>query len=203
MNMTNDMIRTDILGMPNVPQINAPYSTSRKGGFELSVNWQDRIDEVGYRLGVNYSYWDQRVTRHTNQSADWWSPTFDNIGERWMHPVYRYALATDGLYGDWNDMYNSMLNAPRNMALGSVALVDLNGDGRVNDYYDERTGHHTAHSIWCYLGRGLERIRRRTLLPGATHVSGAMPSHCGVSKALCGTTDSTLSKMRILPVTRT
>lgn len=32
MNMTDEMIRTDILGMPNVPQINAPFSTSRKGG---------------------------------------------------------------------------------------------------------------------------------------------------------------------------
>lgn len=177
MNMTNDMIRTDILGMPNVPQINAPYSTSRKGGFELSVNWQDRIDQVGYRLGVNYSYWDQRQTRHTNQSADWWSPTFDNIGKRWMHPVYNIGLATNGLYGDWNDMYNSMLNAPRNMALGTVALVDLNGDGSVNDYYTLNVpGTTPLTQFGVTLGADWKGFDVELFFQGATHVSGAMPS---------------------------
>ena len=49
MNMTAEMLQTDILGMPNVPQIIAPFVTQRKDGFEVSLNWMDKIGEVGYR----------------------------------------------------------------------------------------------------------------------------------------------------------
>ena len=140
MDMTDDMIRVDILGMPNTPKINAPYTTSRKGGFEVSLNWQDKIGKVGYRVGVNYSYWDERVTRHSSSDSDWWTPTFDNIGKRpyvtnGESITYPYGLKTNGLHGSWQNMYNSLLHANNNMTLGTPALVDLNGDGRVNDYY--------------------------------------------------------------------
>lgn len=177
MNMTPDMIRTDILGMPNIPKINAPYTTSRKGGFEMSLNWEDKIDQVGYRVGLNYSYWDERQTRHTNQSADWWSPTFDSIGKRWMHPVYRLGLKTDGKFGDWNDMYNSFINATRNHTLGTVRLVDLNGDGRVNDYYVFNVpGTTPLTQFGVTLGADWKGFDFELFLQGATHVSGAMPS---------------------------
>jgi len=177
MNMTNEMIRTDILGMPNIPQINAPFSTSRKGGYEFSINWQDRIDQVGYRLGVNYSFWDERQTRHTGQSSDYWSPTFDDIGGRWMHPVYPYGLKTDGKYGDWNDMYNLMLHASRNMTTGTVALVDLNGDGRVNDYYFFNVpGTTPLTQFGVTLGADWKGFDFEVFFQGATNVSGAMPS---------------------------
>lgn len=106
MDMTDDMIRVDILGMPNTPKINAPYTTSRKGGFEVSLNWQDKIGKVGYRVGVNYSYWDERVTRHSSSDSDWWTPTFDNIGKRpyvtnGESITYPYGLKTNGLHGSW------------------------------------------------------------------------------------------------------
>lgn len=177
MNMTDDMIRSDILGMPNIPKINAPYATSRRGGIEVSVNWQDKIDKMGYRLGLNYSYWDERQTRHTNKDSDWWSPTFDNIGKRWMHPVYPFGLKTNGKYGNWDDMYNSMLNAPRNMTLGTVALVDLNGDGRVNDYYVLNVpGTTPLTQFGVTLGADWNGFDFEIFLQGATNVSGAMPS---------------------------
>lgn len=177
MNMTPDMIRTDILGMPNIPKINAPYTTSRKGGFEMSLNWEDKIDQVGYRLGLNYSYWDERQTRHTTQSSDWWSPTFDFIGKRQMHPVYQLGLKTDGKFGDWNDMYNSFINATRNHTLGTVRLVDLNGDGRVNDYYVFNVpGTTPLTQFGVTLGANWKGFDFEVFLQGATHVSGAMPS---------------------------
>ena len=75
MNMTADMLQTDILGMPNIPQINAPFVTKRKGGFEVSLNWNDKIGKVGYRVGLNYSFWDEVYTRHTDVDSWWYSPT--------------------------------------------------------------------------------------------------------------------------------
>lgn len=177
MNMTDEMIRTDILGMPNVPQINAPFSTSRKGGVEVSINWNDKIGKVGYRAGLNYSYWDERVTRHTTKSSDWWSPTFDNIGKRWMHPVYVLGVKSDGLFGDWNDMYNSFLHSTRNRTLGTIRLVDTNGDGRETDYYVLNVpGTVPLTQFGITLGADWNGFDFEVFLQGATLVSGAMPS---------------------------
>ena len=47
-----------------------PGIIDKKGGFEVSLNWQDKIGKVGYRVGVNYSYWDERVTRHSSSDSD-------------------------------------------------------------------------------------------------------------------------------------
>ena len=182
MDMTDDMIRVDILGMPNTPKINAPYTTSRKGGFEVSLNWQDKIGKVGYRVGVNYSYWDERVTRHSSSDSDWWTPTFDNIGKRpyvtnGESITYPYGLKTNGLHGSWQNMYNSLLHANNNMTLGTPALVDLNGDGRVNDYYVFNAEGSTPHTQFgVTLGADWNGFDLELFFQGATGARGAMPS---------------------------
>ena len=177
MNMTADMLRTDILGMPNVPQINAPFETRRKGGFEFSLNWQDKIGEVGYRVGVNYSFWDEVFTRHTDENSDWYSPTFDRIGRRWMVPVYKYGVATDGLNASWDEMYNSLIHATRGYAPGTVKVMDLNGDGRVNDYHVINKGGNTPLTQYgLTLGADWKGFDFELFFQGATNVSGYMPS---------------------------
>lgn len=179
MNMTDDMIRTDILGLPNVPKINAPFTTSRKGGIEISLNWQDRIGKVGYRLGVNYSYWDERVTRHTDISSDYYYDCFDNIGKRSMHPVYQLALLTGGLYGSWEQMYNSMLHSTRNVAPGTPIMVDKNGDGIVSlgDYENLNVPGTTPLTQYgVTLGADWNGFDIELFFQGAANVSGAMPS---------------------------
>lgn len=148
-----------------------------KGGVEVSLNWNDKIGKVGYRAGLNYSYWDERVTRHTTKSSDWWSPTFDNIGKRWMHPVYVLGVKSDGLFGDWNDMYNSFLHSTRNRTLGTIRLVDTNGDGRETDYYVLNVpGTVPLTQFGITLGADWNGFDFEVFLQGATLVSGAMPS---------------------------
>ena len=178
MEMTADMIRTDILGAPNTPKINAPFTTSRKGGFEFSVNWQDKIGQVDYRIGLNYSYWDERVVRHSDVSSDWWTPTFDNIGKRpYKGLVYPYGLKTNGLYGSWSEMYHSMLHGSRNMTLGTPILEDLNGDGLTNDYYVFNAEGSTPHTqAGLTLGAAWKGFDIELFFQGATGVTGAMPS---------------------------
>lgn len=177
MNMTSDMLRTDILGMPNVPQINAPFVTARKGGFEFSLNWQDKIGKVGYRIGVNYSFWDQRYTRHTDKDSWWYSPTFDTIGKRVMVPVYWYALKTDGYFSSWDDLYHSMANSTRGYAPGTIKTVDLNGDGRINDYYLPNGGGNTPLTQYgITLGADYKGFDLELFFQGAENVTGYMPS---------------------------
>ena len=177
MNMTAEMLRTDILGMPNIPQINAPFVTKRKGGFEVSLNWNDKIGKVGYRVGLNYSFWDEVYTRHTTENSDWYSPTFDRIGKRYMVPVYKYAVKSDGLHANWADMYNSLLHATRGYAPGTIKTVDLNGDGRINDYYLPNMGGNTPLTQYgITLGADYKGFDLELFFQGATNVTGYMPS---------------------------
>lgn len=179
MNMTTDMIRPDILGMPNIPKINAPFATSKKGGIEFSLNWQDKIGKVGYRIGVNYTHWDEVVVRHTDESTDYYYECLDNIGKRALHDVYQMGLKTDGLFGSWQDMYNSMLHSTRNLSPGSVRMVDINGDGIVSlgDYYNlDVAGSTPLDQFGITLGADWNGFDFEVFFQGATNVSGAMPS---------------------------
>ncbi len=178
-NMTADMIRADILGMPNIPKINSPYVTSKKGGFEVSLNWRDKIGQVGYRIGGNYSFWDERVVRHTDQSMSYYYVGRDNIGKRAMHNVYQTGYITDGLYGSWDQMYNSMLHGARNPNLGTFVIQDMNGDGviGVGDQYNLNTPGSTPLAQYgITLGADWKGFDIELFFQGATNVSGAMPS---------------------------
>lgn len=177
--MAPDMIRPDILGMPNMPKINSPYVTSKKGGFEISLNWRDKIGQVGYRIGGNYSYWDERVVRHTDQDFDYYYNGRDNIGKRKMHPVYQIGYVSNGLYGSWDQMYNSMLHGARNPYLGTFAINDMNGDGvvGVGDQYNYNTPGTTPLAQYgITLGANWKGFDIELFFQGATNVSGAMPS---------------------------
>lgn len=178
-NMTADMIRSDILGMPNIPQINAPYVTSKKGGFEVSLNWQDKIGKVAYRVGVNYSHWDERVVRHTDQDMSYYYNGRNNIGNRAMHPVYQAGYITNGLYGSWDQMYNSMLHGARNPNLGTFVISDMNGDGVIGagDQYNLNTpGTTPLDQYGITLGANWHGFDIELFFQGASNVSGAMPS---------------------------
>ena len=178
MNMTTDMLRTDILGMPNIPKINAPYVTTRKGGYEISLNWMDKIGQVGYRVGVNYSFWDEIVTRHTSESTFNRTPFFDTIGQRDMHATYWYYNPNkDKLFGNWQDMYWSFLHTSKNYAPGTIQLIDSNGDGRAgNDYKaNEKASTTPLTQFGITLGADWKGFDLELFFQGATNVYGAMP----------------------------
>ena len=179
-NMTADMIRSDILGMPTIPKINAPFVTSKKGGFEVSLNWQDKIGKVGYRVGVNYSHWDERVVRHTDQKFNYYYNGRNNIGRRNMHPVYKAGFITNGLVGSWDQLYNSPMYGKTNINLGTFAIRDMNGDGVLSyggDVYDlNKPGTTPLDQFGVTLGADWKGFDIELFFQGATNVSGAMPS---------------------------
>lgn len=179
MNMTTDMIRTDILGMPNIPQINAPYVTNKKGGVEISINWQDKIGDFGYKLGVTYSHWDQITTKHTEKSSDWYSKSWDTAGTRYEFAgvTYGLGLKTDGLYKSWEEIYNSMISYNRAFAPGTVKLVDLNGDGYADDYYVTNSPGNVPLTQYGFtIGGSYKGFELEVFFQGATDVTGTMTS---------------------------
>ena len=178
MNMTTDMLRTDILGMPNIPQINAPFVTARKGGFEISLNWQDKIGKVGYRAGVNYSFWDERMTRHTTESNNYYSPWMDWVGKRTMQNTYTYYYPTSGLHTSWDEMYHSFLHASRTHTLGTLKVNDVNGDGSwgYDRVWNNQGGSVPLTQYGITLGADYMGFDLELFFQGATNVTGAMPS---------------------------
>lgn len=177
MDMTTEMIRTDIIGMPNIPKINAPYVTNKKGGVEVSVNWQDKIGEFGYKLGVTYSYWDRVTTRHTDKSTDWYSKTFDTIGKRteYSNATYNIGFKTNGLYSSYEEIYNSMISYNRAYAPGTVKLVDTNGDGYADDYYTTNAPGSVPLTQYGFtVGGSYKGFELELFFQGATDVTGTM-----------------------------
>ena len=179
MDMNQDEIRTDILGMPNTPQINAPFETNRKGGYEVSLKWNDKIGEIGYNLGFNWSHWDERVTRHTGKSNNYFYSRRQNLGLRSLHQTYGSTYVTNGLYGSFDQMYNSMLHPSRNMTPGTFILQDINGDGRVGsgDYiYQNEPGRTPLTQYGINLGVSYKGFSLGAFLQGATQIKGTMPN---------------------------
>ena len=181
MDMNQEIIRTDIIGAPNTPQMNAPFETNRKGGYEISLNWNDKIGKVAYRIGGNFSYWDQRVTRHTDKQEDWYYSGTDLVGHRNLHNIYPTAYHTyDKLVGSWEELYHSVFSHnSRYTHLGNFMLKDLNGDGVLNGGDFAATDAPSTVPLAQYgitLGANWNGFDVEVFFQGATHVSGTTPS---------------------------
>ncbi|WP_233567536.1 SusC/RagA family TonB-linked outer membrane protein [Parabacteroides sp. AM58-2XD] len=185
MNMNQKLVYTPILGMPNTPQINAPFETSRKGGIEFSLNWNDKIGDFNYRLGVNYSYWDERVTRHQSESTNWYYPKLNSLGLRNMQNTYGSTMISGGLFGTYDQLYNSVLDNGSsnsyNMSynLGAMKLEDRNGDGIIDNgdrYWVNKAGTTPLTLYGITLGGGWKGLDIEIFLQGAANVTGSMPS---------------------------
>ncbi len=178
--MAPEAISTDILGMPNTPKINAPYETSRKGGVEFSLNWADRVGKFSYRAGVNYSYWDERVTRHADKQTLYFYNRYDQIGKRNMQSTYSTVYPSSGLFGSWDEMYNSVLHPSYNPSLGTIRLNNTAGDGRPltnnSRIYNNLPGTVPLSLFGITLGANWNGFDIEVFFQGATHVTGTMPS---------------------------
>lgn len=180
MNVTSEMLNTDILGMPNVPQINAPFSTSKKGGFEISVNWQDKIGEFGYKLGLTYSYWDKVTTRYTSKSTNHYFNSRDYIGKRtaFSDATYWTALKSNGLFKSWQEIYNSPMDPDANYAPGTIKITDLNGSGYIGDdyYLTNLPGSTPLTQYGVTLGGSYKGFELELFFQGAADVTATMAS---------------------------
>ena len=180
MNVTSEMLNTDILGMPNVPQINAPFATSKKGGFEISVNWQDKIGEFGYKLGLTYSYWDKVTTRYTGKSTNHYFSSRDYIGKRsaFHDATYWTALKSNGLFKSWQEIYNSPMDADANYAPGTIKITDLNGSGYIGDdyYLTNLPGSTPLTQYGVTLGGSYKGFELELFFQGAADVTATMAS---------------------------
>lgn len=184
-NMTPDAIRTDILGMPNVPKVNTPDETSRKGGYEISFRWEDQLTpDFRYHIGLNYSFWDQRITRHADENINYYIKDYNNLGLRNLHNVYNFNYQTsDKLLGSWEDIYNNqILTLPsgyQSNVPGTIQMSDVSGDGRIGSADRSHLNNPGSTPLTMYginLGGAWKGFQLDMFFQGATNVSGTTAS---------------------------
>ncbi len=117
-----------ILGT-GVPQINNTDMESK--GFEVELNWRDRIGKFGYGIRGVLSDDQQTVTRYNNPTGNLNSYYAGRkIGEIW-------GWTTAGIARDQAEMdaHTGKVNQNAlggNWQAGDIMFADLNGDGRVD-----------------------------------------------------------------------
>jgi len=126
---TRDML-TRSQTMPSViaetePQANA--ANLRTKGFDLNLEWRDKIGKVSYEVAVILSDYTAEITKFSNPSgiiSDYY--VGGKIGDIW-------GLKTGGIFqtdAEALELDQSNINGRKRQA-GDLWMVDLNGDGKI------------------------------------------------------------------------
>lgn len=124
-------------GTSKVPATNA--ATVRNNGVELSLNWNDKIGEVGYNVGLNYTYVKNKVVKFKGDTKD----IINNALYLEGHPILAaYVLSVDRIIQTDEDLalVQSIIDKDPNAFAaygrpekGDFLYKDLNNDGKIND----------------------------------------------------------------------
>ncbi len=124
--------------LPGVLGAAAPLQNTadlESNGWELSLNWNDRIGKVNYRLGMNLYDSRTKITKYNNETGLIGSGTYRKgmyLGEIW-------GYVTDRLYqaSDFDDNGKLKEGMPRVEGYtpkpGDVLYKDMDGNGIINN----------------------------------------------------------------------
>ena len=138
---TKDMLSAGV-ELPSVVGTGAPkqnVADMRTRGWELAVNWQDRLGDWNYRVGVNFFNHKTEITKFDNKTGALgaWAVGRD-LNEQWGYVADGYYSIDDfdlekAKQGAWIlkegiPSINGYIVQP-----GDVKYKDLNGDGVINN----------------------------------------------------------------------
>ncbi|MFD2035209.1 SusC/RagA family TonB-linked outer membrane protein [Belliella marina] len=114
----------------NLPPVNIGEVQNR--GFELEINYNNKIGELNYWIKSNYSLARNKILYmdEPQRAHPWLQRTGHQVGQFW-------GLVSDGFYNTQEELAaadNSGFTSQ--LQLGDIRYVDQNGDG-VIDQYDE------------------------------------------------------------------
>ena len=124
---------------PSMLGAEAPYSNSgklRTNGFELTLNWTDKIGNVEYSAQF-------QLTDAVNKLVEYGGADTYKLGlneTREGYPMNSYfAYVYDGVIKDQADLdaYKKLEGVPSNIGIGDAKFKDLNGDGKISTYGDK------------------------------------------------------------------
>ena len=130
------------------PSING--AKARTKGWDLSLNWKDKIKEVGYSISFNLSDNRNRVIELAENAI----PSLGTNGYIEGYPVGSYfGYKFNGFIQDENDLknYNEKISnggIPNTLKPGDAKYVDMDGDGKLvaQAYQLDENGNPTKNS---------------------------------------------------------
>ncbi|WP_229236122.1 TonB-dependent receptor [Dyadobacter tibetensis] len=158
-----------VVGNASIPKQNAAEVQNK--GIELNLTYRDRIGELGYRIGGNFTFIDNKVTKFKGDER---SISGANLIQEGYAINTQYVLATDRIIQTDSDLalVQSMIdNAPIDEATGKkrnpfasygtpqqgdLLYKDTNGDGVINDDDRVTVGHGNAPRITYGFNLGLD-----------------------------------------------
>ena len=110
-----------------VPPANVGVTMNK--GYEVVVNWTDKIGELIYTLGADLSYSRNKIIymAEANNPYEWMNKTGHMIGQR-------FGLQSDGLFNTQAELDARPENTytGNKATLGDIRYKDLDGDGKIN-----------------------------------------------------------------------
>ena len=157
-----------VVGNYSIPKQNS--ASVRNRGIELSLGWNDRIDDFQYYIGGNFTYIDNKIVKFKGEEK---SISDTNLLLEGYPINVQYVLAVDRILQTEEDMaiVQKMIdNAPldedgkkRNPfaaygkpELGDFLYKDMNNDGIINDDDRYMVGHGTAPRITYGVNMGFD-----------------------------------------------
>jgi len=127
-----------------LPPINIPTAALRREGFEFNLGWNDHIGKLTYKIGFNFTYFNQLWERNPAESdTDVMNPYTRKSGNN-QASLLGNGYLNDGYYQNNSDL----LNGPRllgsiNTVAGDLRYQDTNGDGKIDANDQRRIGTNT------------------------------------------------------------
>lgn len=131
--LTDDMIgppeeKSPIIGIDtgNLPRIN--NAAMRTKGWELAVNWNDRIGKVNYTVGATLADMKSKITKYPNDSKNLGSYYVGRqMGEIWGYETIGIAKTQEEMDEHLAKVDQSQLGSK--WGAGDIMYKDLDGDG--------------------------------------------------------------------------
>ena len=166
------LIRQDIptqtgLSTSILPAQNAGKVTNK--GFEVSASWNDKIGELGYNLGFNYTFARNTIDyiAEVEKKYPWQMQRGHSIGQT-------FGYTWTGKFYDFADLENPDVPKPTYPVYpGDLMFEDLNGDGIIDDYDSGAIGKPTVPEIVYGFNVGLnyKNVYGTVFFQGAANVS--------------------------------
>lgn len=119
-----------IYGVPesSVPPANVGQTENK--GYELTVNWKDRVNNFGYFIEGHLTHTKNKVIYRAEapNPYDWMNATGKSIGQR-------FGLHNDGFFNTQEELNNRPYNTytSNKATLGDIRYIDINGDGIIDN----------------------------------------------------------------------
>lgn len=131
-----------ILGI-GLPPINDKDAALRKEGVDFDISWNDKIGSFTYKIGFNYTYFNQLWERTPDEDeASLKNPYTRSSGT--TDADFGTGYINDGLYQNNSDLLQGpRMTSSTNVVAGDLRYEDTNGDGKIDGSDQRRIGSST------------------------------------------------------------